>query len=86
MATVYFRNPTNNFVVKTSMCWLWALLFGPFYFGYKGLWGNVALGMIAGLLTVGLSWLIYPFFAGMLVRSRYREMGWHEVPGMAAST
>lgn len=79
MAT-YFKNPANQYVVKaTGNFWLlWALLFGPFYFAYKGLWGHTFFGILAAIATFGLSWLVYPFFAGTLVRRRYLEMGWLE--------
>lgn len=74
----YLKHPSSGEVVKAAgnFSWLWAFLFGPFYFGYKGLWGHALLYMFAAFVTLGLSWFVYPFFAKHLVIRRYVEMGW----------
>jgi hypothetical protein len=76
--SAFFRNPSNGYVVKATgdFTWLWAFLFGPFYFGFKGLWGHSALWVLAAFVTIGWSLLIYPFFAKSLVAKRYQELGW----------
>lgn len=78
--TVHFRNPSNGYIEKATgeFWWLWAFLFGAFYFAYKGLWDHAVLYVIAALVTLGLSMLIYPFFAAKLVRKRYGELSWIE--------
>lgn len=77
----YYRNPANGYVVKATgeFTWLWAFLFGPFYFGYKGLWGHAVLYALAAVVTLCISWFIYPFFAKGLVNKRYLELGWEKL-------
>ena len=43
--------------------WLWTLLFGSFYFGYKGNWTWFWLGWLASIATFGISWIVIPFFS-----------------------
>lgn len=52
-----------------SVPFLWCLLFGVFYFAYKGVWGHFWLGLFLGAVTFGISWLIYPFFAKGILRN-----------------
>lgn len=75
-----FRNPQNGHVETVSpLTWLWCLLFGGFYFAFKGIWIHFVIGLGAALLTWGLSWLIYPFFARSIVIGHFRRNGWQEV-------
>ena len=86
MAT--FRNPANGYtqsVTKSSAFW-GCLLFGIFYFAYKGVWRHAAIGLLAALLTAGISWIVYPFFAYNCVRTSYLERGWIEVGARNRST
>lgn len=78
MAT-YFRNPTNDYVEKatTRWTWLWALLFGPFYFLYKGIWSHAIINFIFWPLIV--VWIGYAIFASDLVKKSYRQRGWIQV-------
>jgi len=79
MAT--FKNPANGYtqsVTKASAFW-GCLLFGIFYFAYKGVWRHAAIGLLAALLTAGISWIVYPFFAYNCVRTSYLERGWREL-------
>ena len=71
-----FRNPTNGYVEVAGAPFLWCLLFGFFYFAAKGIWTHAVVGLGAALLTFGLSWLIYPFFAAGIVRTHYLRKGW----------
>lgn len=86
MATTYFRNPANGYVVKATgeLPLLWTFLLGPFYLGYKGLWGHAFLLLLTTVGTAGLAWLVYPFFAGSLIRKRYLEAGWQPVDRMGS--
>ena len=81
--TTYYKNPSNGYVEigTTQYTWLWALLFGVFYFGYKGMWGVALLAALAAAATYGWAWLALPFVAAPLVRKRYQQMGWAETPG-----
>lgn len=83
----YFQNPANGYVevATTPWTWLWALLFGPFFFAYKGLWGHALLSLFSALVTVGISTFIYPFFAAGLIRRRYGQAGWRKVEGVLAA-
>lgn len=76
-----FRNPSNGYEedANGALSWLWVLLFGSFYFMFKGIWKHAIISLIAAILTVGLSWLIYPFFAYSITNGHYRRMGWVEV-------
>jgi hypothetical protein len=38
-----FQHPGNGYVETCSAPFLWALLFGPFYFVLKGVWRHVVL-------------------------------------------
>jgi len=71
-----YRNPTNNYVETSSVPWLWTFLFGFFYFALKGIWRHAVIGFLLALITFGMSWLIYPFFANGIVRRHYLRSGW----------
>jgi hypothetical protein len=81
LADEYFRHPWNGYVEKatTSYTWLWALLFGPFYFAHKGAWRVFVIAMFLDTITAGLLWLVYPFFAKRLIIKNYRQSGWVEL-------
>jgi hypothetical protein len=74
-----FQNPTNGHMETASVPWLWTLCFGAFYFAVKGIWVHFFIGIVCGLITYGLSWLIYPFFASAIIRNHYLRNGWIEV-------
>ena len=73
-----FVNRTNNYVEEASLPWLWTLLFGPFYFAVKGIWTHCFVGLILAILTYGISWIAYAFFAGYIVKRHYLRRGWVE--------
>lgn len=79
-----YQHPTSGRIEPVKLAWLWTLLFGVFYFAYKGVWGHAAFSIIAALATFGISWLIYPLFAGHAVRSHFERSGW--IPMDAAGT
>lgn len=74
-----FQNPANGYVVSSSVPFLWCLLFGFFYFAFKGVWKHALIGFLAGFPTLGLSWFVYPFFAKAAVRDHYLQMGWRSL-------
>lgn len=57
---------------------LWTLFFGWCYFAYKGVWKHACLSLAASGFTLGVSWLIYPFFACDILRNHYRKNGYKE--------
>lgn len=89
MAT--FENPANGYREEAGgLIWLWALLFGLFYFLVKGLWTHAAIQTVliigsaaalgpAGIPVMFLVWIGYTFAAPGIVRARYQRLGWREV-------
>ncbi|GAB0058377.1 hypothetical protein SIID45300_02726 [Candidatus Magnetaquicoccaceae bacterium FCR-1] len=76
-----FMNKENEYTEEvSSLVWLWVLLFGMFYFAVKGVWRHVLISLILSMITLGISWLVYPFFAKGIMRKHYLRMGWVEVP------
>lgn len=74
-----FQNPSNGYIEEASVPFLWTFLFGCIYFAVKGIWTHFVVGLILAVCTFGLSWLIYPFFAGSIVRSHFLRKGWNEI-------
>ena len=66
---------------------LWVLLFGVFYFFYKGMWMEavlwVIIALIVGIPTMALGVLVLDivlaFIIGNLIRNNYRKNGWKDV-------
>jgi hypothetical protein len=75
MAT-YFKNPANGYVEIVSGAGILCFLFGPLYFLLKGVWVHALLSLILAIPTVGVSWLLYPFFAHDIVETSYLRRGW----------
>lgn len=75
-----FKNPTNGYIVRVSpLCWLWVLLFGGIYFAVNGVWKHFIAGILLAVPTVGISWLLYPFFTPGIMRHHYLSQGWEQV-------
>jgi hypothetical protein len=77
--TVY-QNPVNGYKESVT-CWsiLWAFLFGPFYFCFKGAWGWAALSVIAAIVTAGVSLFVFPFAAPSILETMYMKQGYKRV-------
>lgn len=73
-----FINPQNGYVeeVGYGRAMLFTLLFGCFYFLYKGVWIHALIAFGLALLTHGISWFIYPFFAPAVIEKHYLRAGW----------
>lgn len=80
-----FRNPQNGYTQSVSQAgaFLGCLFFGVLYFAYKGVWKHVFISLGAAFCTLGISWLIYPFFAYRCVEHSYLERGWRPVSSRA---
>lgn len=78
--TTYFENPDNGYVVQvsTSDAFL-VLLFGSLYFAAKGVWSHAIVSLIVAIATIGISWLVYPFFTRSIMEDHYLKMGWREL-------
>jgi hypothetical protein len=71
-----FRNPANGYEEEVGHAWLWCLLFGFIYFAIKGVWTHAAASLALAIITAGISWVIYPFFARVAVEKSYLRRGW----------
>jgi hypothetical protein len=83
-------NPATGHAEKvtTAVSWLWALLWAPLYYAFKGIWIHAILSfvvywVIAGglaLFTLGaaplLIGLLYAFFNKTIVRNHFLAKGW----------
>jgi peptidoglycan/LPS O-acetylase OafA/YrhL len=74
-----FRHPGNGYTVTVRHSFLWCLIFGLFYFMKHSAWSAAIIAFFAAVFTVGLAWLIYPFFAKGIIRKAYLTKGWVEV-------
>jgi|GEM_PF-1706586 len=88
-----FQNPTNGYTKTVMMPFLWTLLFGFLYFMAAGVWSHALIYLVLALAlatTAGpaviLLWLIYPFFAGGILRNHYLKQGWQEVSNGQSET
>lgn len=75
-----FQNPANGHVESIEFCTLWAFLFGPFYFAYKGAWMPAIIWFVAAFFTAGLFWMIAWIFAETVLRRYFLYAGWTELP------
>lgn len=71
-----FENPVNGYKEDASAPFLWCLIFGVFYFMSKGIWKHAFISFVLACVTLGFSWLIYPFFAKGIVIADYGRRGW----------
>jgi hypothetical protein len=74
-----FQNPVNGYIESCPHAWIWCLLFGGFYFIYKRIWTHVIIGFVAAILTMGISWFVYPFFVKQILIKHYLRNGWVQV-------
>lgn len=77
--TPRFENPANGHVESLEHCTLWAFLFGPFYFFYKGAMMPALVWLVASFFTAGLFWLFAFLFAEPVLRRYYLHAGWKEL-------
>jgi hypothetical protein len=73
-----FSHPLNQHTVRVRAPRLWTLLFGPLYLAYQGAWSQALISTLVALVSGGVSWLVYPFFAPRIVRTAYLHQGWRE--------
>jgi ACR3 family arsenite efflux pump ArsB len=84
MLFTIFRNPANGHTVVISKPGLWSLLFGPLYFVRHDAWAQALIAFVVAVVTMGLAWLVYPFYAGRIVRNAYRRRGWIQESGVGS--
>jgi len=74
-----FKNPANGHTETIpGLAWLWTLLFGFIYLAIRGVWTHVVAYVFLAVMTAGISWFIYPFFASGILRNHYLKKGWVE--------
>ena len=74
-----FRHPKTKQIVNITQVPSWVLLFGFFYFAVKGIWTHAVASALLAIVTAGISWLVYPFFAKQIVRNHLLITGWEAV-------
>lgn len=80
-----FKNPQNDYVEESWCPWLYALLFGPLYFLFKGSYKHFFIYVIVVVVTGFtilipiLAWIVYTLSATSIVREYYLSKGWVEV-------
>ena len=49
-----FQNSKNDYILRVAspFSWLWVILFGPFYWVYKGVYRHAILGVQQKILTI----------------------------------
>ena len=71
------RNPSTRTVIDvSSLVWLWTFIFNFFYFAFKGVWLHAIISLLLIYPTMGLSCLVYPFFARSILIKHYLKQGW----------
>lgn len=80
-----FRHSANGHVVTVRHSFLWCFLFGGLYFMKHDAWSAGIIAIVVAICTVGLAWLIYPFFAKGIVRTSYLRRGWTELSSEAVA-
>lgn len=78
-------HPVNDSTEEIWEGFSWPCLFcGFLWYMYKGMWGWGIIALILAVCTVGISWLIFPFFANeqyarhLLKQGYLTEGQWNE--------
>ena len=74
-----FEHPDNGYIETIKHPFLYTLLFGTFYFALKRVWVHAMISGILAVITVGCSWIIYPFFSQKIITNNYLRNGWKNV-------
>jgi hypothetical protein len=74
-----FENPANGYVEEITAAPLRCLLFGCVYIAVKGVWTHAVAALALAIFTLGISWLVYPFFATQIMQTHYLRRGWIEL-------
>lgn len=75
-----FVHPLNDHRVRVGTLgpFLWCVLFGSLYFLFVGNVKHFFLSAFFAVITFGVSWAIYPFFAPSIRRRMYLEKGYRQ--------
>ena len=70
-------HPTNKQPTDIYNGFSWpCFFFGPLWFAVKGLWLWAVVSFLLGGVTLGLSWIIFPFFANGMHRKHLLSAGY----------
>lgn len=84
-ATV-FADPRTGTRVDIANAGLYTFLIGPIYFCLHRVWTHAIVSLALALLTFGLSWFVYPFFAQGILRTHLLREGMRPVGTSAPPT
>jgi hypothetical protein len=71
-----FKNIHTQEIKRIDSPFLLTLLFGGFYFLFRGHLAAAVAYIICVVATAGISHLIFPFFAGLIVQRDYEKRGY----------
>jgi hypothetical protein len=74
--SVILVSPAGTKQIDTHNCFLWSLIFGPFYFASVGVWDTAVISFVLAVVSGGISVLVYPFFTEKIIISSYKKRGW----------
>lgn len=74
-----FRHPVNGYQKRIDSPGAFTLIGGPIYFALHGVWLHAGLSVVLAVLTMGVSWLVYPLASEGIMRNAYLTRGWTEV-------
>jgi len=75
-----FFDSISGRVVIVRHPFRWCLLFGGLYFWRHQAWRAGLAALLSAICTLGIAWLVCPFFAARIVRRNYVRKGWLEIP------
>jgi len=80
MSQQIYIHPVNDYEETDGgkLCFLWSFLFGPFYFAFRGNWDWFMISICLGIITVGISPFIIPFFARKINRTHLLRKGFKQ--------
>lgn len=72
------RHPHTGLTESAYSGFSWpAFLFGPFWYGAKGMWGMAIMSLLISLFTFGIAWLfVFPFIANRQHMQHLGTMGY----------
>ncbi len=74
--TTIFKNTETGRLLDLSTAPKEVLIKGPVYFAIHKLWKHAILGAILSVLTIGVSWLVYPVYVKKIMRAHLLAAGW----------
>lgn len=85
-----FYNSHTGHSVDVEVPWLWAFLFGAFYFMFHGVWTHVAIYIGVTLITGGFAapflWIGYSIAAKSVLVNSYAAKGYKVVENLPPET